>query len=302
MTFFSSFLLQKGFTFIKEKSGIDLGEKKRIRPFCVPFFLILTMIVHMVSTQAVLAEMNFYVSDTLDFSGYKWLVKESFDKHTGPGRNYFSGSKENVWIDEDGRLHLKLKYKNDRWYCSEVRMLNSLGYGKYIFYIDQLPQALDKDVVIGLFMYDHSDTSNFHKEIDIEFSKWGKDTALNTQYVIQPFEEKAFRFDTDLRRATRHEFSVRKRKINFNSRYEHGINPDSISLKYQEWKYRSDQVYKTSDEKVSINVWLYKASEPSNLKEMEVIISRFEFTPYKMERIIPVLPRVKKSKAKEQGN
>ena len=155
-----------------------------------------------------------------------------------------------MWIDEDGRLHLKLKYKNDRWYCSEVRMLNSLGYGKYIFYIDQLPQALDKDVVIGLFMYDHSDTSNFHKEIDIEFSKWGKDTALNTQYVIQPFEEKAFRFDTDLRRATRHEFSVRKRKINFNSRYEHGINPDHFQIRIHSLQNGTDNSCASESKKI----------------------------------------------------
>ncbi|HRH66765.1 MAG TPA: hypothetical protein PLU53_10750 [Bacteroidia bacterium] len=242
------------------------------------------------------AEINYYGSDTIEFSGYTWVIKESFGKHTGPGNNFFSGSRENVWVDEDGKLHLKLRYKDDRWYCSEVRMLKSLGYGKYVFYIDRLPQPLDKDVVIGLFMYDHEDTSNFHKEIDIEFSKWGKEKELNTQYVIQPYEEKAFRFNSDLNRPTRHQFSVRKKHINFNSRYEHGINPDSISQEYKEWKYHPDQSYKTGNEKVSINLWLYKASEPSNLKELEIIISRFEFSPYKMERLLPALPTLRKSK------
>lgn len=38
MTFFSSFLLQKGFTFIKEKSGIDLGEKKEYALSAFRFF------------------------------------------------------------------------------------------------------------------------------------------------------------------------------------------------------------------------------------------------------------------------
>lgn len=258
--------------------------------------LLLLFMTALLPVKEVSAETNYYGGDTIEFSGYRWQVKESFDKHTGPGRNYFSATRENVWIDENGKLHLKIRYKDDKWYCSEVRMLKSLGYGKYVFYIDHLPQPLDKDVVIGLFMYDHSDTSNFHKEIDIEFSKWGKDTAMNSQYVIQPFEEKAFRFNTDLNRPTRHEFTVRKKRISFNSRYEHGINPDSISSQYQVWKYNPDQAYKTSDEKVSINLWLYKASEPSNLKEMEVVISRFEFTPYKLEKVLPVLPKLKKSK------
>lgn len=185
------------------------NRKRKFLPFCL---LSLYFMVNTVSASEIRSEFDYYGGDTLEFSGYTWAVKESFDKHTGPGRNYFSGSKENVWVDEDGKLHLKLRYKNDRWYCSEVQMLKSLGYGKYVFFIDRLPQPLDKDVVIGLFMYDHTDTSNFHKEIDIEFSKWGKDVDLNTQYVIQPYEEKAFRFDSDLNRPTRHEFSVRKRK------------------------------------------------------------------------------------------
>lgn len=272
-------------------------RKRKFLPLCL---LSLYFMVNTISASEIRSEFDYYGGDTLEFSGYSWAIKESFDKHTGPGRNYFSGSKENVWVDEDGKLHLKLRYKNDRWYCSEVQMLKSLGYGKYIFFIDRLPQPLDKDVVIGLFMYDHTDTSNFHKEIDIEFSKWGKDVDLNTQYVIQPYEEKAFRFDSDLNRPTRHEFSVRKRKITFNSRYEHGINPDSVGQIYKDWKYKPEIAYKTGHEKVSINVWLYKASEPSNLKEMEVVISRFEFTPYKMERVKPTLPKLKKSKKSQE--
>ena len=116
---------------------------------------------------------RFYTGDTIKFSGFEWLIKDSKNRITGPGKNYFSSSTENVWVDTLGRLHLKITQRNDKWYSSEVRLTQSLGYGKYIFHLDSLPQELDKDMVIGLFMYDHLDTGNFHKEIDIEFSKWG---------------------------------------------------------------------------------------------------------------------------------
>ena len=75
--------------------------------------------------------------DTIIFSGYKWVVKESSGKHTGPGNNYFSGSKENVYVDKVGKLHLRITNRNDNWYCPEVRMVQSLGCGKYSFYLDQ---------------------------------------------------------------------------------------------------------------------------------------------------------------------
>ena len=46
-------------------------------------------------------------------------------------------------------------------------------------------------------------------------------------------------------------------------------------------KYKPDKAYRPGNETISINIWLYKASEPFNLREMEVIISKFEFVPGK---------------------
>ena len=47
------------------------------------------------------------VAGTIEFSGYTWTIKDSYGKHTGPGNNYFSGSKENVYVDANGKLHLR---------------------------------------------------------------------------------------------------------------------------------------------------------------------------------------------------
>lgn len=244
---------------------------------------------------------KYYTGDTIRFSGYEWVIKDSKERLTGPGKNYFSNSSENVWVDSLGKLHLLITQRNEKWYCSEVRLTQSLGYGRYTFYIDSLPQALDKDMVIGLFMYDHLDTGNFHKEVDIEFSKWGKEKNQNSQYVIQPYENQPHRFETDLRYPSKHIIEVRKRKLVFNSSYIAEQLPDTLRRSIQKWTYKPEDVYRTSDEKVSMNAWLYKASETASLKKVEVIISGFDFVPFKFEKHKPVLPKIrlfKKSKKK----
>jgi hypothetical protein len=236
---------------------------------------------------------KYYTGDTIQFSGFEWVIKDSKNRLTGPGKNYFSNSNENVWVDSIGKLHLKITQRNEKWYCSEVRLTESLGYGRYIFYLDSLPQELDKDMVIGLFMYDHLDTGNFHKEIDIEFSKWGEKKNENSQYVIQPYEDKPHRFETQLNLPSKHVIDVRKRKIDFRSYYDIGNIKDSVAPVIQKWKYKPEKAYRTGDEKVSMNVWLYKATETASLKDVEVIISKFEFIPFKLEKHKPVIPKLK---------
>ena len=70
---------------------------------------------------------------TIFFSGYNWTVKNSPGK-VGPGPNYFSDSANNVWVDTQGRLHLKITKRNGRWYCAEVISEVSFGYGEHLFF------------------------------------------------------------------------------------------------------------------------------------------------------------------------
>ena len=263
------------------------------------FLFTLSFIFSMKAIQPESSKDKFYTGDTIKFSGFDWVIKDSKNKLTGPGKNYFSNSPENVWVDSLGKLHMKIAQRNEKWYASEVRLTQSLGYGKYIFYMDSLPQELDKDMVIGLFMYDAHDTSNFHKEVDIEFSKWGEKKNENSQYVIQPYENTPHRFQTDLNNSTKQTIAVRKRKIEFSSVYTDKKASDSTDHLIQKWKYKPENVYRTGDEKVSINVWLYKASETASLKDVEIVISKFEFIPFKFEKHKPVFPKIRLFKKKK---
>ena len=222
--------------------------------------------------------------DTLLFSGYKWTTKESKDRHTGPGKNFFAGGRENIWVDEQGRMHIRMTHNNGRWYCAEARLVESLGYGKYIFQLEGNPMKLDKDLVVGFFTYDHGDTAHYHREIDIEFSQWGDEKNDNSQYVLQPHDisENVHRFQTDLSKKTQHVISWKKNKIGFSSGYVTVDGDSEVVTEFAKWTYKPHRKLRNSNEKFSMNVWLYKAAFPSDFTDYEFIVSKFEFIPHKI--------------------
>src|SRR5205823_3644548 len=122
---------------------------------------------------------------TIQFSGHSWSVKTSAGK-VGPGPNYFSNGASNVWVDALGRLHLKITKEKGRWHCAEIVSTESFGYGTYRFYLDSAVDNLDPNVVLGLFTWNDAPDYN-HREIDIEFSRWGVANNQNAQYVVQPY-------------------------------------------------------------------------------------------------------------------
>lgn len=124
---------------------------------------------------------------TLSFSGYEWKVKAS-RRPVGPGPNFFSDSLNNVWVDAQGSLHLRITHRKNRWYCAEVISQQSFGYGTYRFYLDTRVDKLDPNIVLGLFTW--SDDPEFdHREIDIECARWGNaDNDTNAQFVVQPYD------------------------------------------------------------------------------------------------------------------
>ncbi len=123
---------------------------------------------------------------TIDFSGYTWKVKSS-EIRTGPGPNYFSDREEDVWVDENGHLHLRVVSRNGKWYSTEVFIVEALGYGTYTFSLASRIDQLDKNIVLGLFTWDEIASEHNYREIDIEFSRWGEEIGDNSQFVVQPW-------------------------------------------------------------------------------------------------------------------
>ena len=106
-----------------------------------------------VTTQAVAAATVERVNPSLrwiGFSGYDWWAKVS-PGLIGPGPNYFSDSTNNVWLDGQGRLHLRITNRSNQWQCAEIVTKRTFGYGSYRFELDSAVSAIDPNVVLGLF-------------------------------------------------------------------------------------------------------------------------------------------------------
>ncbi len=211
---------------------------------------------------------------TVRFSGYEWRVK---DHHTlkGPGPNYWSD--ENVWVDSDGKLHLKLTYKDGKWYCAEVETTQKFLYGTFEFRIEGRIDSLDKNVVFACFTYpgyalDH------HHEMDIEFTKWGEQNANNLHYTVWPANNSArCSFETNFRlkndRST-HRFTWAPNSVLFQSL--HGFSQKDVGEFYRKI---CTQNISNIAMPVLINLWLYAGNKPSHEASTEIVIAKFTYTP-----------------------
>jgi hypothetical protein len=209
---------------------------------------------------------------TIQFSGYEWAVKGGVS--LGPGPNNFSSSSDNVWVDELGRLHLKITQRDGKWYCAEVYQMHPLGYGTYIFQFSSRVDLLDKNVVGSPFIY-RDDTH----EMDVEFSMWGVDGVPNAQFVVQPHEHPGNRERFYMSLPTvdsTHIIKWSSDGVSFKSAHGHYSNPPADQVIHQ-WAYAGGDLPFESGELVHINFWLLDGQSPSDGREAEMVIQNFNF-------------------------
>jgi len=216
----------------------------------------------------------------IQFSGYDWYVKASGGVRVGPGPNRFSDDAANVWVDDQGRLHLKITRTKNVYRCAEVVSALSFGHGTYRWYLDSPVDAMDPNVVLGLFTW--SDTSPYaNGEIDIEFSRWGKASSPNSQFVVQPYSDPGHRWRFLLPSGalqTTHSFTWRPTDVFFESLLGHPPEPVDPGLILQQYLFQEPWLIPT-DENARINLWLYRGSSPAAGAQLEVVIRAFEFVP-----------------------
>lgn len=208
----------------------------------------------------------------IHFSGLDWIVRSGAG---GPGPNSWSDSNENVWVDSTGSLHLKIRKSGNTWYCSEVYLKKSYGYGKYVFHVTSDVETYDPRIVVGFFTYE-----NDSREIDIEFSRWADNSNPAGWYTIQPPPYSAVNqhsFKLVLNGATSiHYFDWKSDSIQFKSTKPYTfIVPPNDSL-ISEWTYTGVNNPPVGNERLHINFWLFQGKPPALSNSSELIISRVE--------------------------
>lgn len=217
------------------------------------------------------------VAATIQFSGYTWNVKNG--NHLGPGPNRWS--KNNVWVDSLGHLHLKITkdVTTGKWYCAEVSTQQTFGMGRWQFWVEGRIDKLDKNVVLGLFNYSGNDGFD---EMDIEWARWGNGNNPNCNFTVWPAENGFNNFSFSK------EISLHGKR----STQRFTRTDSSVFFQYlRGFTNHNQQTYASATCKMPpysisnlnmpayINLWLFQGKAPSNEKEVEVVIHKFTYKP-----------------------
>lgn len=210
--------------------------------------------------------------DRITWRGVEWQVKTS-NAAVGPGPCVFS--RDNVSIDNEGRLRLRIQRAGNAWTCGEIIGPITHGYGTYTFTLASDVSKLDPNVVLGLFTWSDRAQQN-NREIDIEIARWGNATdSTNAQYVVQPWDRPGhlYRFGQPQVTRSEHSFTWRQGSLHWLSR---SLDTNATIAEYS---LSGSAVPTTRDERVRLNLWLFQGNPPTNGADVELIVESFNFSP-----------------------
>ena len=231
----------------------------------------------------------------LEFAGYSWAVKTN-PGAVDPGGNRFSDNTEDVFVDDDGRLHLTINFHDGYWWATEVVLLDRLGFGTYGFQTDSRVDILDVNATFGAFTWDpygdeETVPNNPNREIDFEDTRWGQWTDVtNAQMVVQshaiPGNLRRYTIpDLSANAALTRLFNWESEQIEFvalHGKHSACLFPDDAII--DDYVYDHDSslnhfVPTEGREQFRFNLWLNNvALGPDENLPIEVVITDFTFT------------------------
>lgn len=222
------------------------------------------------------------------FSNYSWTVKET--KNIADSRYFCLTSKENVRIDENGTLVLKLSKKDGVWVGGEITIDTTLGFGEYSFDASVVSGEFDANATLAFTVLNITD--DYYEgmtQTGIRFTKYSEPDAANElEYFLYATDKKFAEVQTPdnpfllSRMKSSHKIGVYPNYLYYSSKSGAFYNefkaikkgnsitdlPDAITF--------SDP---TNNLKVIISLCLAEANETVSGKEIEVLISNFKFSP-----------------------
>jgi len=169
-----------------------------------------------------------------------------------------------------------MRQENGQWHCAEVISTEPTQFGIHRFYIDGRVDKLDKNVVFGAFVYQDFPLPQRQKEIDIEFSRFGRADADNLWYVVWgPGDDhdphsSSFLLNGDF---STHSFDWQPSQIVFGSHHGHYNEPPAPNYVIADWAYTGDYIpHEVENLHIHINLWLFRGRAPSDGEEVEVVV------------------------------
>jgi hypothetical protein len=210
----------------------------------------------------------------IQFSGYTWEVRQ-FPSNRGGDNNYLA---DNVWVDQQGLLHLRISRHNGQWTSAEVKLTRSLGYGTYSWVVRDVSQ-IDPAATFSLFTWDDLGADQNHRGIDIEIGRWGVVANKNAQYLIQPYYVPAnvFRFAAPAGRLT-HMFRWQPGRVSFTTAHAASGAARATGAPLASHDFTAG-VPAPGGETARINLYVFRDAPVPIQREVEVVIEKFEYLP-----------------------
>jgi hypothetical protein len=217
----------------------------------------------------------------LHWKGYDWQVKAG--KGMGPGNNRWKA--DNVSVDKEGNLHLKITHDQDGWACAEIDGVTRLGFGTYTFLVEGPIDRMDRNVVLGLFNYGPPEPGpDGTNEIDIEFARWGIADAPALNWTVYPENTKGVKVSATAPlhldgTHTTNRFRWTRDSVAFT--LQGGFQTDGSQNLLQTWETRTTTAHNVPQAKmpVCINLWLFDGRPPKDGSPVEIIIHDFAWQP-----------------------
>ena len=219
---------------------------------------------------------------TIQWAGRSWRVRPW---PGNPGPNNWCDTEDCVWVDANGALHLTIRHKNGKWYASEVNTSDYSNFGEHRFFVEGPLDALDPNVVLGLFLYSGVEDDDI-EELDVEFAAWGDtDPAADDGWYTTWYQNAIgdqYSFDVALNGSyTTHAIDWAAARVDFESLhgfYDAPPNPDAVIA---QWSTSNLNVIPAPEDEMRIhmNLWLMQGNPPTDGQEVEIIIHDLKAPP-----------------------
>jgi hypothetical protein len=210
-----------------------------------------------------------YQPITIHFSGYDWEVRQLSSNAGGKLNPY---DPNNAWVDHKGFLHLKLVKRDNRWFCSDVGLTESLGQGEYRIVMRDVSKL---DVAAVLRIYTWEPFKLFNSEMAMEISRWGSPKTQNNRFVVFPHHEPSnvYTFEAPPGLAT-YSLNWHPGKVQFEAALSGSSqNPLIVSHTF------TSGIPPPGGAKMHLSLYAYGNSPIPMGPSAEVIIERFKYVP-----------------------
>jgi hypothetical protein len=217
---------------------------------------------------------TFAPTKQLTFSGYDWAVRTVASNRGGTYNLY---DPDNAWADANGALHMRITKKSRLWYCAQVTLNRSLGYGTYFLTVRDTSH-LEPAEVLSMYTFDEWHGDQYYREMDVEISRWGDVGNPNdAQYGVQPFyiPGNVYPFKAPAGPVT---YSMRWRSGSVSFETTRTPRSGSGGVRVSQHEFTSG-VPVPGQEQVKLEFYVIPSDKHPLQEGSEVVIEKFEYVP-----------------------